>query len=528
MGETDARTVTIDADRIDAVVFDLDGVITRTAVVHAAAWTQLFDTYLQHRADRDGEEFVPFSSDDYLNYVDGKPRYDGVASFLESRGISLPWGTPEDSTDAETVCGLGNRKDGYFNDHLETKGVDPYDTSVELVHALQHAGFGTALISASRNVSGVLASAGLSDLFPVIVDGVVASDIGIPGKPDPAVFIEAAARLGASPDRTAIVEDAISGVQAGRAGGFPMVIGVDRADHADDLLAEGATVAVADLGEVGVSAPTPVPRAEVVDASASFDGISDAIGDRTPAVFLDYDGVLTPIVAHPDDAVLSDHGRAIIEELASLVTVAVVSGRDVNDVRDKMRVDGISYAGSHGFDIIGPDGNPVAGDTIHDFSRYLGPLDRATELLEARLAGVEGSQVERKKFAIAVHYRRVTSEADEHKVSDAVHEVAPMVPDLRLSTGKKVFELKPDFDWDKGRALDWLLRELGLFADASVIPIYAGDDTTDEDAFRALRHRGIGIVVGDDGDPTFAHWLVPDTDAVHAFLAALIEREGRS
>lgn len=528
MGETDTSIVTIDSDLIDAVVFDLDGVITRTADVHSASWKRLFDQYLQDRAKRLGGEFVPFTEDDYLSYVDGKPRYDGVASFLESRGISIPWGTPEDDTEAETVCGLGNLKDGYFQEHLDTHGVEPYDTSVELVHELQHAGFGTALISSSRNVSGVLASAGLSDLFPVIVDGVLAREIGFPGKPEPDVFLEAAARLGAVADRTAIVEDAISGVQAGRAGGFPMVIGVNRADQAAELAAEGATVTVSDLGELTVGPPTPVPRTEVADASSGLDGLSEAMGDRTPAVFLDYDGTLTPIVRHPDDAILPDETRAVITDLASTITVAVLSGRDVNDVRDKMGVDGIYYAGSHGFDIIGPDGEPVTDTGLQDFSRYLGPLDRATEALEERLADVEGSQVERKKFAIAVHYRRVADEAAAEQVELAVLDVAPMVPELRLSTGKKVFELRPDFDWDKGRALDWLLRELDLFAAPDVIPVYIGDDTTDEDGFRALRHRGIGIVVGDDGDPTFAHWLVRDTDAVREFLASLIRQDGRS
>lgn len=529
MGDPESGTATgsairtIVAEQIDAVVFDLDGVITRTAAVHSAAWKQLFDEYLQQRAERLDEEFIPFDSDDYLSYVDGKPRYDGVASFLESRGIDLPWGTPDDPPGSETVRGLGSRKDEYFLDRLRTDGVEAFETSVQLVHELQHQGFGTALISSSRNVSDVLASADLSDLFPVIIDGIVASDLGIPGKPDPAVFLEATASLGAVPERTAIVEDALSGVRAGRDGGFAMVIGVDRADHAAELAADGATVTVPDLGELTVVPATPVPRAGLPDASTNLDMLARAIGDRKPAVFLDYDGTLTPIVNHPDDALLSDDTRDVTTELASLITVAVVSGRDVNDVRDKMRVEGIYYAGSHGFDIVGPDGEPIADIGLQDFSQYLGPLDCATRLLEARLVDVPGSQVERKQFAIAVHYRRV-AESDEEAVRDAVHEVAPEVPELRLTTGKKVFELRPDFDWDKGRALDWLLRELDLF-DGSVIPIYVGDDTTDEDAFRAIRNRGIGIVVGDDGDATFARWQVPDTDAVRSFLTAMIRRE---
>ncbi|MDJ0498280.1 MAG: HAD-IA family hydrolase [Acidimicrobiia bacterium] len=242
----------IDVSAIDAVIFDLDGVITKTASVHEAAWAELFNDYLRRRSEEKGEAFVPFEAADYLEFVDGKPRYDGVDSFLRSRSIELPWGTPEDPPEAETVCGLGNRKNGFFLSHLEEHGVEPYQTSVDLVRELQRQGVETALISSSRNVTAVLTAAGLMDLFVVRIDGNVAADIGIPGKPHPAVFLEAASRVGAVPERSAIVEDAQSGVEAGKAGGFRMVIGVDRGNQADLLAASGATVVVPDLGDVTV------------------------------------------------------------------------------------------------------------------------------------------------------------------------------------------------------------------------------------------------------------------------------------
>lgn len=509
----------IDADRIDGVIFDLDGVITQTALVHEAAWERLFNDYLRALAERSGDPFLPFTARDYLAYVDGKPRYDGVQSFLESRHINLPWGDPADSPDRETVCGLGNRKNDYFLDRLRDHGADPYPSSVAFVQTLQREGIATALISSSRNVSAVLQSAGLADLFPVIVDGVVAGELGIPGKPHPAVFHEAADRLGIEPSRAAIVEDAQSGVQAGREGGFSIVVGVDRGGNAEELAAGGATVVVTDLDQLTVVPAQPAPRATLPSASGAFDHIRERLSGLEPAVFLDYDGVLTPIVAHPDLAVLSEENRRVLADLASAVTAAVVSGRDVADVRDKVRLPGIYYAGSHGFDIISPSGEPVIDERLDVFQQYLAPLDEATRMLEEKLEGVEGSQVERKRFAIAVHYRRVRP-ADFDRIEEAVRETAPHVPALRVTTGKKIFEFRPDFDWDKGQALLWLLRELDLFR-PDVVPVYVGDDTTDEDAFRVVRKLGIGIVVGREGEDSLAGYALEDTDQVAAFLGRL-------
>ncbi len=248
--------MTIEAARFAAVVFDMDGVVTQTATVHAAAWKALFDAFLKERAAASGEPFRPFDPEsDYLSYVDGKARYDGVRDFLASRGITLPWGSPADPPDAETVCGLGNRKNDYFVRVVEREGVKPFATTVALIHALQQAGLGTAIISASKNATAILAAAGVADLFAAQVDGTVAEQLGLPGKPDPAVFVEAARRLGVAPPQAVVVEDAEAGVEAGRRGGFGLVIGVDRSDHAQALKDHGADVVVKDLGEV-----TVVPR----------------------------------------------------------------------------------------------------------------------------------------------------------------------------------------------------------------------------------------------------------------------------
>lgn len=245
-------TASIDPARFDAVIFDMDGVITDTASVHARCWKRLFDEFLAARTPSPGEDTRPFTTQDYLRHVDGKPREDGVTTFLASRGIVLPRGVPGEPADAETAHGLGRRKDRYVQEWLRERGVDVFDSTVALVRDLRAAGLRTGVFSASRSAREVLASAGVADLFEVRVDGVVAADLGLPGKPDPATLLEAARRLGAEPARTVVVEDAQAGVAAGRRGGFGLVIGIDRTGQADALRAHGADVVVPDLVEVRV------------------------------------------------------------------------------------------------------------------------------------------------------------------------------------------------------------------------------------------------------------------------------------
>lgn len=237
---------------LDAVIFDMDGVVTQTATLHAAAWKQLFDDFLGARLPAD-DSAIPFSEEDYLRYVDGKPRYDGVASFLASRGTTVPYGDPSDAPTEATVCGLGNRKDIYFWQLVEERGVEPFPSTVALIQDLKSAGVKAGIFSASRNAKAILSAAGVLDLFDARVDGEVADELGLPGKPEPDMLLELTKRLEATPLRTAVVEDATAGVQAGRAGGFALVIGVNRSSTQGRLLGSGAHVEVADLSEVRVA-----------------------------------------------------------------------------------------------------------------------------------------------------------------------------------------------------------------------------------------------------------------------------------
>jgi alpha,alpha-trehalase len=236
------------------VIFDLDGVVTDTATVHATAWKALFDEFLSARPAATGEDHRPFTDDDYLRFVDGRARRDGVASFLSARGIELPEGRPDDDDGALTVHGLGNAKNRHFLDALAARGVPVFDTTVELVRQLRDREVRIAVVSASENCAAVLDAGGVAALFDERVDGMDALALALPGKPDPALFLEAANRLAVAPGQAAVVEDAIAGVQAGRAGGFGVVIGVDRTGPGDALRRSGADVVVTDLGEVEIDA----------------------------------------------------------------------------------------------------------------------------------------------------------------------------------------------------------------------------------------------------------------------------------
>jgi beta-phosphoglucomutase family hydrolase len=238
-------------DGVNVCLFDLDGVLTKTAKVHAAAWKQMFDAYLEERAARSGERFEPFDPvADYDEYVDGKPRYEGVASFLSSRGIDLPRGQPSDPPDAETIDGLGNRKNEIVLHLIHEQGVEAYEGSVRYVKGARDAGMRRAVVSSSTNCHDVLVAAGIEDLFEVRIDGVVAETRQLAGKPAPDTFLAAAQSFEAKPGTAAVFEDALAGVAAGRAGEFGFVVGVDRVGQAEALREHGADVVVSDLAEL--------------------------------------------------------------------------------------------------------------------------------------------------------------------------------------------------------------------------------------------------------------------------------------
>jgi trehalose 6-phosphate phosphatase len=325
-----------------------------------------------------------------------------------------------------------------------------------------------------------------------------------------------------------VVEDAISGVTAGRAGGFGLIVGLDRTRNPDPL-AEFADIVVPDLADLEVVALDGVDAGadvrHVVPARAWLPDLSDALTDfdltrqianKTLAVFCDYDGALTPIVDRPEDAIIPPATLAALERLAEHTVVGVVSGRDLADVMAMVPTERVWFAGSHGFDVRKPDG------TREEFSEgaaALPELESAEAQLGERLGAIEGAWAERKRFAIAVHYR-ATPDARIAELEALIGDIAASHDALRMTGGKKVFELRPDIDWHKGRAVRWLVEAAGLDP-ATTLPMFIGDDVTDEDGFEEVRNRGVGVVVGTEDRYTAAHLRVDDPDATRALLEKL-------
>lgn len=237
----------------NCAIFDLDGVITKTAKVHASAWEKMFNDYLKLRESRDKEPFKPFTSEDYLSYVDGKPRYEGVKSFLESRGIIIEFGDPSDPVENETVCGLGNRKNIKFRDVLNTNGVEEYHPAVKLIRSLREHSVHVGVASSSKNCQFILHSAEIEDLFETRVDGVVSAKLGLNGKPSGDIFVRACENLGCKPDKSIVFEDAVAGVQAGVDGGFGLIVGVARQNNELELKENGADKVVASFEHINLS-----------------------------------------------------------------------------------------------------------------------------------------------------------------------------------------------------------------------------------------------------------------------------------
>ncbi|MFC1590330.1 trehalose-phosphatase [Candidatus Omnitrophota bacterium] len=519
----------------DSVIFDLDGVITKTALVHAKAWKAVFDEYLRLREKRDKEPFKEFTHEaDYLPYVDGKPRYKGVQSFLESRAVKISFGDPSDTPDKETVCGIGNRKNDMFREVLNTQGAEIYDSTIKFINTLKDAGVRVGVASSSKNCKLILTSAGIEDMFETRVDGEVSARIGLKGKPEGDIFVTAARNVGAVPARSVVVEDATSGVQAGRNGGFGLVLGIARENNEKDLLANGADVVVKDMADISVEWVEKWFHKKPVDLFRSWDELKDAPveADKEKKImlnpsygrsaqsaifsakkiifFLDYDGTLSPIVERPELAVISQDMKDAVKRLIGRHTVAIVSGRMKEDVQKLVSIDGIFYAGSHGFDISGPGFSMVQPKA----KEAIPVVSKAIHKLKEKIGGIPGVLIEEKRFSVAAHYRLVKEE-DKYlpKIKEAVDDIVNNNKELRLMSGKKVYEILPNIDWDKGKAIRWIMESLDIpFSGASVI--YIGDDVTDEYAFRAIRTRGTGILVSEKPKGSAADFRLASPDEV--------------
>ncbi|WP_420866044.1 trehalose-phosphatase [Mycobacterium lacus] len=395
-------------------------------------------------------------------------------------------------------------------------GVRTFDSTLPLLRRLHDAGIATAVCSSTRctrDCARVLRAAGIHEVVSVGV-----------GKPAAAVLTETATRLKARPGRCVVIAHDPVVVRAGGDRGFGLVIRVDDTERADDLMSCGADALIADLAEISVRAGDSV-MSTIPDALLAYGQLKELVADRRPAVFLDFDGTLSDIVRRPESATLIDGAAEALHALATQCSVAVISGRDLADVRDRVNVDGLWFAGSHGFELVTPAG-------IHHENASAAPavstLARAAARLAEELSDTPGILVEPKRFAVAVHYRDV----DAGRVDGVIAAVRHLgrSEGLRVTTGRKVVELRPNVAWDKGKTLEWMLDHIAgsdRTADLeTLLPIYIGDDITDEDAFDAVRFDGVGIVVRHEENserPSAASFRLESPTAVREFVQRLAD-----
>ena len=530
----------------EGVVFDLDGVITKTAKLHFEAWKSMFDSYLKTVEERGGTTFKEFKrEEDYLPYVDGKPRYEGVKSFLNSRQIDLPFGEITDLPDKETICGLGNKKNVEFIQYLKAGKTEVYPTTIEFVKKFKAMGLKVGVASSSKNCADILNYARISELFETVVDGKVSASLGLKGKPEGDIFVKAAQNMNVEPSRSIVVEDATSGVAAGRNGGFRLVIGVARENNTDDLLKAGADIVVSDLEDLegmdlekfSLKQPSYLfdfwdkdpdkittekgelksPSDKVFFNPLFFKSAKTFFSKKKKTVFfLDYDGTLTPIVDKPSMAVITPEMKSTLRALSEKFQVAIVSGRSREDVENLVGIKELLYVGNHGFDIKGQELELI----MPEVQKFMPLIKKITEELYSKLGNIEGCIIEKKKFSAAVHYRLV-SEEQFPLIKQEVDAILKQESSLRLMKGKKVFELLPYLDWDKGKALMWVMKALNISWDTHNV-IYIGDDTTDENAFRILKTRGAGILVSQKPVASFADFFVTSTDEIKKLFEAII------
>jgi alpha,alpha-trehalase len=506
--------------RIQAAIFDLDGVITDTANTHAKAWKLMFDLYNERRRKEGKEPYETFTIEkDYIQYVDGKPRYMGVKDYLSSRNIELPFGTPKDTADMETVCGLGNMKNQIFLETVKNEGVEILEENVRKAKEWKKAGMRTAIVSSSKNCQMILQAVQLEDLFETRIDGLVSAEKNYKGKPAPDIFVKAAENLGIDPADALIVEDALAGVEAGRNGHFGLVIGIAKEEHEEEMKQHGADIVVEHLADLPVNIVPLRAPGELDSALVHFDQIRQRYQDHKVYLFLDYDGTLTPIVEDYNAAFLTDEMRDLIRSFSEIRPTAIITGRDLQDIRDLVKLDALHYAGSHGFELVGPDGFVFENE---EAKKSLKKIAEAADRIKQATSTIEGVKFERKKFALAVHYRQV-AEDQESKVKKIVYDILSNYPEIKPGKGKKVIELKPNFNWHKGKSLRILLERMVKNTSKNSLIFYIGDDITDEDAFFEILDDGIGILVGHHGQRTFAGYHLERVDEVKIFLEKLFE-----
>ncbi len=500
-----------------AIIIDMSGVLINTTLTDKKAWEKVFNQLLKSHNAR-----YLFNEEDYYTFIEGKPKYERIQNYLNRLNISLPNGNPDDSPGYHSIYGLEKKKSKVFTQLLNKGELKVYEKAIEQVHSWKEKGLRIAVVSSDENFKKALVSMEMDHLFDIIIERHASRKKGLKEKPEADLYIQAAKELNLPPESCVLFDDTIQGLRAGSKGNFGLVVGVSRADNRKLLSENGADVVIDDFDEIDLlndpdikawfEQPTPPFASEYVK-------IGDAVYEKTPVLFLDYDGTLTPIVQRPEAAVISDEMKEVLNECASKFTVAAVSGRDMDDLKSRIKLENMIYAGSHGFRISGPEGLYMEHEKTDEILPRLDAIEK--KLQDVFSEGVEGVQIERKRYAIAIHYRNA-EEKDVPFIRQKSFEAIEQSEGFKIGEGKKILEIKPDIDWHKGKAVLWILEKLGLNDTGKYVPIYIGDDTTDEDAYRALKGKGFGIQVGPGAEQTAAQFKLKNVYQVRLLLKELV------
>ena len=356
----------------------------------------------------------------------------------------------------------------------------------------------------------------MENLFDTRIDGVISEERNIVGKPAPDIFLEAARELNIKPEHALIVEDSLAGVEAGKKGNFGLVVGIINGSTKEELLKIGADKVVKNLLLLDLKLKVSRFPHGLPSALQHLKELKEQFIKIAPFIFLDFDGTLAPIVEHYEDAVMTDDMKTLVKELATKFTIAIISGRGLKDIENRVGLKEIYYSGSHGFEISGPDNFYKENE---DARKILPVFDKLEPILREALNDIEGVRFERKKFTLAIHYRQIKEEKIQ-MFFYCVDKVLKNYIELKQGTGKKVIEIRPNIKWDKGKAVEMLMEELA-YKGKKLFPVYLGDDITDEDVFKSLEN-GVGIIVGDHGSKTFADYYLENVNEVKDFLNNLL------
>ncbi|MDF2940787.1 MAG: otsB [Gammaproteobacteria bacterium] len=506
--------------RLQAAIFDMDGVVIDSAKLHCAAWKLIFDEFLKKYSKAHKLKLHPFTEQDYLYYVDGISRYDGVKRFLESRHIAIADGSKQ-SRSLNTLHGIGNRKNSAFQVLIKQIAAKIFPSSIQLIKTLRQQGIKTALVSSSKNCQLIVRSTNIGSLFDIKVDGYMLEKLQLSGKPQPDIFIEAAKQLQVNPINCMLIEDSLLGVQAGHAGKLGLVVGIDRKNLGPAIFRDyGADIVISDLKDLSIEGARHWFDYKLIYVFDKHDKLNaelvSKISNKKLVLFLDYDGTLTPIVKQPNLAILKPSISKCLRQLSKHYAVAIISGRELKDLKAKVKLRKIYYAGNHGMEISGPKLKH------HEGAKFIAEMQQVHKALLKQLGAIKGIFIENKKYSLSVHFRLV-AESELGKIQQAINSTLARHNNLICRGGKKVFEIRSNIGWDKGKAVLWLLSSLNLES-PDILPIYIGDDTTDEDAFLALKNNGLGIIVTPHRQPTKAKFSLKNPAEVQKFLEMLIQR----